>query len=84
MVAWESIRSLSDVSFGTSAAGTSRWGGPHAARAPEARSAPENTTAERMVAFDMAGRLLTVAVNIEAIPQRSHAPGDVAEWHVAC
>jgi hypothetical protein len=37
-----------------------------------------------MVAFDMAGRLLTVAVNIEAILQPSHAPDDVARWHVAC
>jgi hypothetical protein len=78
------MRSLSDVSFGTSAAGTSRWGGPQAARAPEARSAPEKTTAERMVAFDMAGRLVTVAVNIEAILQRSRTPRVVAEWHVAC
>jgi len=32
----------------------------------------------------MAGRLLTVAVNIEAILQRSLVPGDMAEWHVAC
>jgi len=37
-----------------------------------------------MEAFDMAGRLLTVAVNIEAILQRSHASGGMAEWHVAC
>jgi hypothetical protein len=37
-----------------------------------------------MVAFDMAGSLLTVAVNIEAILHRSRAPSDVAWWHVAC
>jgi hypothetical protein len=37
-----------------------------------------------MVAFDMAGRLLTVAVNIEAILLPSLAGSDVARWHVAC
>jgi hypothetical protein len=37
-----------------------------------------------MVAFDMAGSLLTVAVNIEAILLRSRTPRVMAEWHVAC